>query len=105
MTVADLDFADDICLMDDNFEDAQTLLDKVVKFAAKAGIEINVPKTKYCSNIIEKPLECYGQELEQVDKFTYLGSKIRIDANITQEVRARIGKATGNARNLKISGD
>ena len=46
MIITDLDFADDICLLDDNIADAQTLLDLVTKAAAKGGLEINTSKTK-----------------------------------------------------------
>ena len=38
MHVADLYFADDICLLDDNKNDAQAFLDKVTSKAAKTGL-------------------------------------------------------------------
>ena len=43
----------------------------------------------------------YGEELERVDEFTYLGNKIKLDGNVTSEVNARIGKAAGRFNNLK----
>ena len=42
MIITDLDFADDICLLDDNTADAQTFLDLVTKAAANGGLEINI---------------------------------------------------------------
>ena len=48
--VADLDFADDICLIDDNGNDAQMLLDNVTNNASRVGVQMNVGKTKFCSN-------------------------------------------------------
>ena len=37
--VPDMDFADDICLLEDNDEDAQRLLDSVVQAAKKCRLE------------------------------------------------------------------
>ena len=47
--VLDLDFAYDICLLEDNAEDAQHLLDSVVHAAENVGFKINASKTKFCS--------------------------------------------------------
>ena len=35
-----------------------------------------------------------GRELENVDKFVYLGSTLCEDGDVRKEVRARIGKAS-----------
>ena len=99
--IADLDFADDICLMDDNGNDAQRLLDNVAKNAAAVGLYLNVGKTKFCSQDINLKFHVYGEELERVEDFTYLGSKIQPDGNVTSEIKARIGKAAGSFKNLK----
>ena len=50
MIIADLEFADDICLLEENESDAQRLLDKVTQTSAYVGLQINVQKTKFCSN-------------------------------------------------------
>ena len=99
--IADLDFADDICLMDDNGNDAQRLLDNVARNAAAVGLYLNVGKTKFCSQDINQKFHVYGEELERVEDFTYLGSKIQPDGNVTSEIKARIGKAAGSFKNLK----
>ena len=52
MVVADLDFANDICLLADNPEDAWKLLDRMAENAACVGLEINIDKTKLCSHTI-----------------------------------------------------
>ena len=44
-SVADLDFADDICLLEDNGPDARRLLTKITEKAALIGLQINVSKT------------------------------------------------------------
>ena len=48
-----------------------------------------------------KTSHVYGEELERVKDFTYLGSKIQLDGNVTSEIKARIGKAAGSFNNLK----
>jgi hypothetical protein len=48
MTVTDLDFADDICLLEDNLNSAQELLNLVVSIAASTGLIVNTSKTKFC---------------------------------------------------------
>ena len=98
--IADLDFADDIRLIDDNGNDAQKLLNNVTNNASRVGLTLNVGKTKFCSNDEYQKFYVYGEELKRVDEFTYLGSKIQLDRNVTSEVEARIGKAEGTFNNL-----
>ena len=42
-----------------------------------------------------------GEGLEQVERFTYLGSCIRTNGNITSEIRVRISKAQAAFSNLR----
>ena len=98
--ITDLDFADDICLLDDNIADAQTLLDLVTEAAAKGGLEINTSKNKFCSACPEDQMTCNGKPIEKVDSFTYLGSNLQLDGDVSHEVRTRLGKATGRLKQL-----
>ena len=47
MTIADLRFPGDICLLDDNSTDAQKLLDKVTSKAAMVGLPLMPTKPKF----------------------------------------------------------
>ena len=47
------------------------------------------------------PLFMEGEELEQVERFTYLGSCISTNGNITSEITARISKAQAAFSNLR----
>ena len=98
--LTDLDFADDICLLDDNIGGAQTLLDLVTNAAAKGGLEINISKTKFCSACPEDQMKCNGKPIEKVDSFTYLGRNLQLDVDVSHEVRTRLGKATGRLKQL-----
>ena len=42
-----------------------------------------------------------GEELEQLDRFTYQGSCISTNGNITTEIKARISKAKAASSNLR----
>ena len=67
--VPDLDFTDEICLLEDNAEDAQHLLDSVVHAAENVGLKINASKTKFCSIDPNIKITCSGEQLERVGKF------------------------------------
>ena len=65
-TVADLDCADDIALVDDNIYDIQRLLDAFNIEAESCGLKINVKKTEICSNQEDAILSCNGVRLNLV---------------------------------------
>ena len=43
---------------------------------------------------------CKGNPIEKVDSFTYLGSILQLDGDVSHEVRTRLGKATGRLKQL-----
>ena len=72
----DLDFADDIALLESSISRAQCQLTKTANAAADLGLVISAPKTEYitinsCPN---PPLEVYGTTINHVSDFKYLGS-------------------------------
>ena len=46
MALADLDYADDICLISDRVEKAQELLNRVEEECARVGLRLNSKKTE-----------------------------------------------------------
>ena len=89
--ITDLDYAVDICLLEDNPDDAQILLSRVVDTATLVGLQLKESKTK-CMN---------GVELECVTGFDYLGNHITCNENITSELQHKITSATRNTAQLK----
>ena len=76
----DLDFADDIALLENSIKQANEQLDKLAAVAKEVGLEINVEKTEYMAfNIREDEgnVVLDKQELKKVDDFRYLGSMMR----------------------------
>lgn len=91
----DLDFADDIALLSHSHQQMQDKSELLEKTAAGLGLKINGPKTKVMRINTKNtdPITIGDQTLEDVDKFTYLGSVIAVDGGTEDDVKTRIGKA------------
>ena len=75
--LTDLDFADDICLLSDNNQQAQQLLTRVETECHGVGLSLNARKTEVMAYNIKDHLElrtASGAELKRVGDFKYLGS-------------------------------
>jgi sorting nexin-29 len=105
----DLDFADDIALLEGGKKDSQGILERVqlqatitAKWARRVGLEINIKKTEVFSNqehnSLDKPISSHqyieldGQRLEWCKNFKYLGSHI---ASSESDIQIRKGQAWG----------
>jgi hypothetical protein len=92
-----LRFADDIAVMAENqkcLENILTIMDKCFKLY---GMKINTDKTKLLITNQTGPargkIELNGKEIEQVKRFTYLGSIITETGKSEDDVKARIAMA------------
>ena len=74
----DLDFADDIALLESSISRAQAQLTKTAEAAANLGLVISAPKTEYMTvNCNPQPaLQVYGDSINHVSDFRYLGSMV-----------------------------
>ena len=88
----DLDYADDIALLEQSFVGAQNQLNETSKSAKEVGLDINVAKTK--SIIIndkkDLSLTINGEAIEIVDEFKYLGSNM---SSSEKDMKCRKGQA------------
>lgn len=91
----DLDFADDVSLLSHTVGHMQAKTERLCSIARTAGLEINVTKTKTMriNTSQEAPLTVDGQAIEEVDRFTYLGSIVSKTEGTDEDVKARINKA------------
>ena len=101
--VTDVDFADDLALTTDTAAEAQDLLLSVELAANSIGLHLNESKTKYIGvNLSDDDNTCItaasGEELERVDDFVYLGSRIM---RTERDFEVRKGKAWGACHQLK----
>lgn len=91
----DLDFADDIALLASTWNQLQRKLDRIKEFGDQTGLRINIGKTKsMCINTTNNaPFSIDGEEIEEVESFTYLGSEVSKGGGAAEDIRRRCGKA------------
>ncbi len=72
----DLDFADDIALLESSMQRAQLQLTRTSQAAADLGLIISAPKTEFMTINChpQPPLQVYGNAISHVNDFRYLGS-------------------------------
>ena len=76
-TITDADYADDIAILVNTPNQAETLLHSMERTAAGIGLHVNAHKTEYmCFNQAGDISTLDGTSLKLVDKFTYLGSSV-----------------------------
>ena len=77
-TITNADSADDIALLANTPNQAETLLHSLEQATAGIGLHINALKTEYmCYNQTGDISTLDGTSLKLVDKFTYLGSSVK----------------------------
>ena len=103
-SIPDLDYADDMSVLDGTTDGLQESTDLLSHFAGYAGLKINSRKTQtmvISRDLTQRPyteagtvdISVDGEPVEQVSHFTYLGSVISADGTIDRELNTRIGKA------------
>ena len=76
-TITDADYADDIAILANTPNQAETLLYSLERAAAGIGLYVNAHETEYvCYNQTGDISTQNGTPLKLVDKFTYLGSSV-----------------------------
>ena len=85
-TITDANYADDIAILANSSNQAETLLHSLERAAAGIGLHVNAHKTEYmCYNQTGDSITLDGTPLKLVDKFTYLGSSVlSIDTQLTK---------------------
>ena len=90
-TNTDADYADDIAILANTTNQAETLLHSLERVAAGIGLHVNAHKTEYmCYNQTGDISTLEGTSLKLVDKFTYLGSSI---SSTEKDIDSRLTKA------------
>ena len=91
MFITDADYADDIALLTNTPNQAETLLHSSERAAAGIGLYVNAHKTEYmCYNQTGDITTLDGASLKLVDKFTYLGSSV---SSTKKDIDTRLTKA------------
>ena len=90
-TITDADYADDIAILANTPNQAETLLHSLERAAAGIGLHVNAHKTEYmCYNQTGGISTLDGTSLELLDKFTNLGSSV---SSTEKDIDTRLTKA------------
>ena len=74
-TITEADYADDIALLANAPNQAETLLHSLERAAAGIGLHVNAQKLNICATTKQATFP-HGTSLKLVDKFTYPGSSV-----------------------------
>ena len=83
--INNLRYADDTTLLAENKEELKSLLMKVKEESEKAGLELNIQKTKIMAWSPITLWQIEGEKVETVTDFLYLGSKITANGDYSHE--------------------
>ena len=85
--INNLRYADDTTLMAESEEELKSFLMKVKEEIEKAGLKLNIQKTKIMASGPLTSWEIDGETVETVADFTFLGSKITADGDYSHEIK------------------
>jgi len=85
--INNLRYADDTILMEESKEDLNSLLMKVKEEYEKAGLKLNIQKTKIMASSPIISWHIDGETMETVTDFIFLGSKITADGDCSHGIK------------------
>ena len=88
--VNSLRWADDTTLMTESKEELKSLLMKVKEESEKAGLKLNIQKTKIMASRPITSWQIDGETTETVADFIFLGSKITADGDCCHEIKRHL---------------
>ena len=88
--INNLRYADDTTLMAESKEELKSLLTKVREESEKAGLKLNIQKTKIMASSPITAWQIDEEKMETVTDFIVLGSKITADGDCSHEIKRRL---------------
>ena len=88
--IHNLRYADGTTLMAESKDELKTFLMKVKEESEKAGLKLNIQKTKTMASSPIVSLQTDGWKVETVTDFIFLGSKITADGDNGHEINRRL---------------
>ena len=85
--INNLRYADDTTLMAESKEELMSLLRKVKAESEKAGLKLNIQKTKIIASGPIPSWQIDGEAMETLTNFIFLGSKITVDGDYSHEIK------------------
>ena len=88
--INNLSYADNTILMAESEEELNSLLMKVKEKSEKAGLKLNIQKTKIMASGHITSWQVDGETIETVTDFIFLGSKITADCDCSHEIKRHL---------------
>ena len=88
--ISNLRYVDDITVMAESEEELKSFLMKVKKENEKAGVKLNIQKTKIMASSPITSCQIDGETMETVTDFIFFGSKITADGDCSHEIKRRL---------------
>ena len=85
--VNNLRYADDTALKAEGKEELKSLLIKMKERVEKAGLKLNMRKTKIMASSPITSQQIDGEKMETVTDFSFLGSRITVEGDCSHEIR------------------
>ena len=104
ISINNLRFAHDIDLLDEYIRSLRSQIEQTKNAAEQAGLVLNTNRTKimvFGERNVDDRIQVAGETIENVERIEYLGSLLTWDNNCSEEIKRRIGKATGVLASLK----
>ena len=78
---------DDTTLLAANYEELKNVLMRVKEESERAGLKLNIKKTKITASGPITSWQIEGEKVEAVTDFLVLGSEITVDGDCSHEIR------------------
>ena len=88
--INNLRYADDTTLTAESEKELKSLLMKVKEESEKVGLKLNITKTKIMASAPMTSWQIYGETVETVADFIFLGLKITADGDHSHEIKRRL---------------
>ena len=85
--INNLRYADDTTLTAESKEELKSLMMKVKEESEKAGLKLNIQKTKIMTSGPITSWQIDGETMERVTDFIFLGSKITADGDCSHDIK------------------
>ena len=86
LNINNLRYADDTTRMAESEEELKSVLMKVKEETEKAGLKLNIHKTKILASGPITSWQIHGETVETMTDFIFLGSKITSDCDYSHEI-------------------
>ena len=85
--IDNLRYADDTTLMAESEEELKSVLMRVKEESERAGLKLNIKKTKIMASSPITSWQVEGENVEAVTDILFLGFKLTVDSDCSHEIR------------------